>query len=283
MVELFRQSENKTLTFFRQVYNTMAVLSTDPIKKFYSEIIEQGTQNRDRIDVVVPLGFAVLNFFTGVFPLVYHQIVHPSLRDYSDEYKRCLRQTISEINPFGEVPKELSEDIGKTMKAVKVFLDALEIGTDVLNQTDSLFDSNANDKCHTELLRMSSCPKCQGLKAKPCSGYCLNVLRGCLTQFSTQLDLPWSAYVDSLQKLVVGNEEDIRSSSSHLIDDLENLIRTLDTKISTGIMEAMTNGKQLEEKVSWILLNYFHFIALFRRRRFRLFLFLLRFRFYVGK
>lgn len=252
MVELIKRSENTTLTLFHQVYHTMAVLSTEPIKKLYSDIIYQGTQNRERIDVTLPLEIAVLNFFTDLFPLVYHHTVNPRLRDYSEEYKRCLRETILEIKPFGEVPKELGEKIGKTMKAVKVFLDALQVGADVLNQTDALFDSNTNDKCHTELLRMSFCPKCKTLTAKPCIGYCLNVFRGCLTKFSTQLDLPWSGYVDSLKQLVVGNDNDAKSYS-HLIDDLEEIVKSLDTKISAGIMNAMLNGKHLEEKVGQFL------------------------------
>ncbi|KAK6644557.1 hypothetical protein RUM43_000824 [Polyplax serrata] len=228
----------------------MAVLSTKPIHKLYADIIYQGTQNRERTDVTLPLEIAVLNFFTDLFPLVYHHTVNPTLRDYSDEYKRCLKETILEIKPFGDVPKELGEKIGKTMKAVKVFLDALQVGAEVLSQTDSLFDSNTNDKCHTELLRMSFCPKCKSITAKPCIGYCLNVFRGCLTKFSTQLDLPWSGYVDSLKQLVIGNNGGDSRSYSHLIDDMEDIVRSLDTKISIGIMNAMLNGKQLEEKYS---------------------------------
>lgn len=250
MVDLIKRSENTTLILFHQVYKTMAILSTEPIHKLYEDIIFQGTQNRERTDVTLPLEIAVLNFFTNLFPLVYHHTVNPTLRDYSEKYKRCLRETILEIKPFGDIPKELGEKIGKALKAVKVFLDALQVGADVLNQTDSLFDSNTNDKCHTELLRMSFCPKCKNILAKPCIGYCLNVFRGCLTKFSTQLDLPWSGYVDSLKQLVMGNNNGDDKLYTHLISDMENIVRSLDTKISEGIMNAMLNGKHLEEKVS---------------------------------
>ncbi|KAL0281403.1 UNVERIFIED_CONTAM: hypothetical protein PYX00_002400 [Menopon gallinae] len=249
MTEMILHSENKTLTIFRQAFDTMAVLATEPIHKLYSHIIHLGTENRDRIDVTLRLENAVHNFFRDLFPLVYHRNVNPNLRDYSNDYKRCLRGTISEIKPFGHVPKELGEKLGKTMKAVKVFLDALEVGMDVLNQTVSLFESNNNDRCHVELYRMYICPKCNGVKAKPCNGYCLNVLRGCLTQFSSQLDLPWSGYVESLGQLVRGNEEETRSPYSHLIDDVEDIVRSLDTEISRGILIAMQDGKSLEEKV----------------------------------
>ncbi|XP_021928837.1 glypican-5 [Zootermopsis nevadensis] len=280
VAELARQSENKTMTLFSQVYQRMAILAREPIASLYSDLI--GYLNADKesghdrepdaeqpsavatsspsvtlVTADLNLEESVTSFFTSLFPLVYHHAVNPHLRDFSNDYKSCLRATMSEIQPFGDVPRQAAQGISKTMEATRVLLQALNLGAEVLNNTDTLLMTDSIDargaqwsECHTALLRMSYCPMCQGLTRpglKPCSGYCLNVLRGCLTQHASELDLPWNGFVEATERLVVAVRG--HDPAPTVVLNVEEVIRSLDTRISEAIMYAMENGPSLERKV----------------------------------
>jgi dally-like protein len=284
VAELARQSENKTVVLFNQVYQRMAILAREPIASLYSDLLsylnadKESSHDRDvskdamsSATTVMPsvtlvtadlnLEESVTTFFASLFPLVYHHAVNPHLRDFSSDYKSCLRATISEIQPFGDVPRQVAQGISKTMEATRVLLQALNLGAEVLNNTDTLLMTDSIDvsgaqwsECHTALLRMSYCPMCQGLTRpglKPCSGYCLNVLRGCLTQHASELDLPWNGFVEATERLVVAVRGHDADSAVAL--NVEEVIRSLDTRISEAIMYAMENGPSLERKVGPVL------------------------------
>lgn len=52
-------------------------------------------------------------------------------------------------------------------------------------------------------MRLSFCPLCRGTPAlKPCSGFCLNVMKGCLAS-TTEMDSEWERY---LGEMVGGGE-----------------------------------------------------------------------------
>ena len=284
---LARQSENKTLALFSQVYQRMAILAREPIATLYADLIgylnvikENGDGDKDAATsstaTIMPsitlvtadlnLEESVTTYFASLFPLVYHHAVNPHFRDFSTDYKSCLRATISEIQPFGDVPRQLAHSVAKTMEATRVLLQALNLGAEVLNSTDTLLMTDSIDtagasgsqwsQCHTALLRMSYCPTCQGLTrhVKPCSGYCLNVLRGCLTQHASELDLPWNGFVEATERLVVAVKG--HDSTPGIVLNVEEVIRNLDTRISEAIMYAMENGPNLEKKVSLDLILF---------------------------
>lgn len=128
---------------------------------------------------------------------------------------------------------------------------ALSIGVEVLNATDALLaeeNSKTNTGCHDALLKMTHCPKCMGLSgsAKPCSGYCLNVLRGCLTKYVAELDSPWNGYVEGVERLVNA----VKQHNNEAGVNADAVLRGLDTRISEAIMYAMGKEKEIENRVS---------------------------------
>jgi dally-like protein len=251
--DLSRQSENKTLLLFTQVYKGMAVLSRDPIKTLYSDIRNYILVNTTQAEIStgIDIKASVSQFFTDFFPLVYHHILHINgSQDFAPDYKVCLKKTTETILPFGEIPKQVSQSLSKSLEATRLLLQAFTIGTEVLNTTGRLLvdeGGKSNAECHEALLKMTYCPKCQGLvkHAKPCSGYCLNVLRGCLTKYVAELDSPWNGYVEGIESLINAmkkNKEDAGVNA-------DAAIRSLDTKISESIMRAMQKGKDIDAKV----------------------------------
>lgn len=238
----------------------MSILSRDPIKQLYSDIkkylqiseTDAVTFATSNLDIKI----SVNKFFTDLFPLVYHHAINTHQSDFSFEYKLCLKRTINELQPFGDIPRQIAQSAFKSLEATRVLLQAFAVGVEILNATDTLLieenlgnagksENGEENSCHQALLKMTYCPKCRGLisHTKPCSGYCLNVLRGCLTQHVTELDSPWNDYVEAIERLVIAVKQ-------HNVGvNVDTVIRSLDGKISNAIMYAMENGPSLEKKV----------------------------------
>ena len=59
--------------------------------------------------------------------------------------------------------------------------------------------------CLRAVTRMSWCPYCRGFThLKPCSNYCLNVMKGCLA-YHYELNDAWNAYIGEDQLLFLGH------------------------------------------------------------------------------
>jgi len=70
--------------------------------------------------------------------------------------------------------------------------------------------------------------------------------RGCLTEPASELDLAWSGYVETVERLVAA----VSSNTDHHGLNVRFAVRELDSRISDAIMHAMEDGPRLEEKVS---------------------------------
>lgn len=252
---LAKQSEVKTMTLFDQVYKSMAVQSKPSIRALYQAMIDYVSPNNTPDSLQQPLTRELLHerfleFFSRLFPVAYHHAVNPGKDDFSDKFKSCLYETMEEIQPFGDVPKQISRVVGKSLEATRVLIQALTLGKTVLDRTDSaLFSGNSpqQEACYNALLRMTYCPRCYGIEptVRPCAGFCTNVMRGCLTESASELDLAWSGYVETVERLVVA----VDGRNDPLGLNAERAVRQLDTRISDAIMQAMGNSRALEEKV----------------------------------
>ncbi|XP_056634680.1 division abnormally delayed protein isoform X1 [Diorhabda sublineata] len=251
--ELARQSENKTLLLFQQVYRGMASLSRAPITQLYKDI-----RNYIWINTTEPKAVfnpediinSVNDFFTELFPLAYHHSADISGKDFTPRYKECVKKSMESVSPFAEIPKQIGSALSKSLEATRLLLQAFRIGSEVLNTTDTLLideHGGENSECHDALLKMTYCPRCLGLlkHTKPCSGYCLNVLRGCITKYVAELDLPWNGFVEGVESLVNA----MKRSGTDADVNVNAVIKNLDNKISTAIMKYMEKGKDIDVKV----------------------------------
>jgi dally len=73
------------------------------------------------------------------------------------------------------------------------------------------------------------------------TGEFISIFRGCLTQFLGGLDADWASFSESVERLITL----VRSK-----DGIESVVKNLDGRLSEAIMHAMTNGPELEKKVS---------------------------------
>lgn len=197
----------------------------------------------------------VNRFFDSLFPLVYNHLINPGVTESSLEYSECIRMARRDVSPFGNIPQRVMGQMGRSLLPSRTFLQALNLGIEVINTTDHLYFSK---ECGRVLLRMEYCPHCQGLTlSKPCMGYCLNVMRGCLAHVA-ELNPHWHAYIRSLEEL---------SDAMHGTYDIEHVLLNFHLLVNDAVMQAHVDGQNLSARVSshsafpvWFLTTYIKFV-----------------------
>ncbi|XP_036145673.1 division abnormally delayed protein [Monomorium pharaonis] len=262
VIVLLRRSENKTMVMFDHVYRSMAVQSRSSIRALYQAMMDYVSPANTPDNLQQPLTRETLQerideFFTRLFPIAYHYAINPhqDRQDFTDKFKSCLYERIDDIQPFGDTPQNIFKKIGKSLEATRILVQALTLGKTVLERTDNVLfgignggsSSPQQEACYDALLRMTYCPKCKGIgkDVRPCRGFCTNVVRGCLTEPASELDLAWSGYVGTVEGLVSA----VSGKSDTLGLNVRIAVRELDSRISDAIMHAMEDGPRLEEKV----------------------------------
>lgn len=168
------------------------------------------------------------DFFDELFPHAYAWSIN--VGRLNDNYMQCLRRQRSAISPFGHGDNVLSANLQNSLKVTRALLQSLKLGTEVLNTTEHM---PLSSRCKQVLTTMRYCPYCQGIPyTRPCHGFCLNVMKGCLANFM-DLDIYWTEYVISVVDLIR------KSMSSDF--DLQQIMHSLDARINQAINYAVTN------------------------------------------
>ncbi|KFV56124.1 Glypican-5, partial [Gavia stellata] len=228
---LLRFAENRTSSLFETAYRPMAKEAAEPVKELFTDF------SLYILGAETTVESAVLRFFDSLFPLVYSRLINPGITDLSEDYTECLRLTRQDINPFGRYSKNMVTELSKSLWASRMLSQALSLGIEVINTTEH---AALTKECSKALVKMQYCPHCQGLTLiRPCVGYCLNVMRGCLASVS-ELDAQWREYISTLEYLT--NE----MAASH---DLEIALTGIRNSINEAILHAQLNGPQLSATV----------------------------------
>ncbi|XP_039412761.1 glypican-5-like isoform X3 [Corvus cornix cornix] len=228
---LLRFAENRTSSLFETAYRPMAKEAAEPVKELFTDI------SLYILGAETTVESAVLRFFDSLFPLVYSRLINPGITDLSEDYTECLRLTRQDINPFGHYSKNMVTELSKSLWASRMLSQALSLGIEVINTTEH---AALTKECSRALVKMQYCPHCQGLTLiRPCVGYCLNVMRGCLASVS-ELDAQWREFISTLEYLT--NE----MAASH---DLEIALSGIWNSINEAILHAQLNGPQLSATV----------------------------------
>lgn len=227
---------------FSQIYGDES--PNEPIEQFYSDIrryvtIDREASIRDTDEVVR----SVDNFFSALFPLAYQKKAPEHSGEFAANYRECLIEHFDAIEPFAAHPKTIARQLSSAIETSRRLFDALRVGASVLTQADHVI-VNDNRNCHVALLSMMSCAKCQGLRGnvKPCSGYCLNVMRGCLSRYVAELDSPWNGYVEGVENLLGMYK---RSSDA----SIDTVVKNLHSQISEAVMHFLNKIIDIDHKV----------------------------------
>ncbi|XP_054708759.1 glypican-5-like [Uloborus diversus] len=230
-LQMVQIAENSTNALFVDVYKSLESQARVHLGQLFADMLAY-LSGQD-----VDLEERVNSFFDSLFPLAYQHAINANPKDFSNNYKECLRNAQMEIQPFGDLPDKISTQITRSFEAARTFLDALQLGVEVINSTEHM---DFGPDCRKALVRLTYCPQCQGiLNAKPCAGMCLNIIRGCLASVS-ELDSSWSEYISALERLTSGMVG---------IYNIEQVLRSLDTKISETVMFVSENSVEVTKRV----------------------------------
>ncbi|XP_073530561.1 glypican-5-like isoform X2 [Phyllobates terribilis] len=222
---------NNTLSLFDSKYRSMTQDVHESVKELFTDL------SLNIMGADMPLEDAFSRFWDALFPFVYNHLINPGVVSLSGEYLDCLRLTRQDINPFGNYSNEMLEHLSKSLWASRMMKQALSMAEQVINSTQH---AGLTRECTRSLVRMQYCPHCQGLTLiRPCVGYCLNVMRGCLASLAS-LDGPWREFINLLEHLVD------QMSGSH---DLEQSLLGIRDVVNQSIHYAESQGLYLSRMV----------------------------------
>ncbi|XP_050537638.1 division abnormally delayed protein [Daktulosphaira vitifoliae] len=251
MTQMIRKSKSKTIRVLADVYVTIAGPATDPLDMFHDRLSRYVHEDPETVPGA-SLEEAVSKLFTDLFPVVYRTVAVASEKQdkaaqFDEDYVQCLTGKALDVKPFGEVPTTLAKDISRTFTATNVLVHALRYGSQLVNEehAKSWLGYGNRDQCIAALTKMRQCSWCAAKEAKPCHGLCINVVRGCLARETAHLDAPWTGFYEAIDRLVSA----INNGQSSVC--LEDLLRSLHSRISEAIMYAMDHASEIQNNVKF--------------------------------
>ncbi|XP_056420532.1 glypican-5-like isoform X3 [Hyla sarda] len=228
---LIDMATNNTLSLFDSKYRSMSQDVRESVKELFTDL------SLNIMGADLPLEDAFSRFWDALFPLVYNHLINPGVASLSEEYLDCLRLTRQDINPFGNYSNEMLVHLSKSLWASRMMKQAFSMAEQVINTTEH---AGLTRECTRGLVKMQYCPHCQGLTLiRPCVGYCLNVMRGCLASLAS-LDGPWRDFINLLEHLAD------QMTGSH---DLEQSLLGIRDVVNQSIHYAESQGPYLSRMV----------------------------------
>ncbi|NXP34126.1 GPC3 protein, partial [Leiothrix lutea] len=227
-----RHARNFTNSMFRTYYQSMGPKALKFVGELFTDI------SLYILGSDISVNNMINEFFDSLFPLVYSHLINPSFPDPSVEMTECLRAARRDLKVFGNYPKMMMTQVSKSLQATRVFLQALNLGIEVINTTDHLKFSK---DCGRALLKMWYCSYCQGLLlTMPCASYCGVVMQGCLAGVLEIHNL-WKEYIGALEGLTRG---------MHGIYDMEHVLLSLFSVVRDAIVHVQKNEGKLSTAIS---------------------------------
>ncbi|XP_063046101.1 glypican-3 [Engraulis encrasicolus] len=193
-------------------------------------------------------------FSSRLFPLAYRRLLGGgatavaggSSSSSALVTEECLREAWTKGpggGVFGSYPKLLMTRLSRSLLATRVFLQALNLGIEVINTTQHL---RAGRECGRTLLRLWYCPHCQGLldagSARLCPALCLGAMQGCLGG-AAEVQPHWRSFVDGLGRLVEGMRGE---------QDVEAVALGIPALVRSALRHALANKNRIATVVSGV-------------------------------
>lgn len=153
-----------------------------------------------------------------------------------NRYLGCVSEHMKQLKPFGDIPEKLTGQIKRSFVATRTLEQALASAADVAKNMANLHSSA---DCTAALTKMRQCGACRGFVEKPCSNYCVNVMRGCLSHF-LELDIEWDNFVQSMDRII-----------ERLLGpfNIVMVVEPINIKISEAIMNFQETGTAISQQI----------------------------------
>lgn len=227
--ELLSASKLNFHRLFRKTYGIIYIKNSDVFTDFFKDL--EDYYEKGDLDLEVALN----HFFTALYQRMF--TVFNAQYKFDSRYLTCVSQTMRTLQPFGDVPEKLSQQLRQSFVATRTFNQALSGGKKILNRIVKI---QPKDRCVIALTKMSSCPACEGYpEIRPCGDYCADVMRGCLANH-VEFGDTWDKYLDNLRELADRMKGPF---------DIEEVVDPIGVKISDAIMNFQRSGYEVSERV----------------------------------
>lgn len=224
---VIRHGRNSTLAIQKLEFPSLGSGAHNAIWQFFMDMSLYILGSDTTVDNMVNVLFGKL------FPLTYRHLLGGSASS-----EECVRGAWKDSGAFGPYPKQMMTRLSRSLLATRVFLQALNLGIEVVNTTDHLRPSR---DCSRALLRLWYCPHCQGMLEPPaCRGLCQAVMQGCLGG-AAEVQPHWSSYIDGLGKLAGGMRGE---------QDMEAVVLRLPSMIKLALKHAVSIRSRISTLVS---------------------------------
>ncbi|KAJ0032611.1 hypothetical protein NQD34_002692 [Periophthalmus magnuspinnatus] len=237
-------TSNLTSTLFDSAYSTLSSDCRPLVSQLFNDIKQHLSG-----DATVSLDKTVIRFYDDLFPLVYRRLLNPGFGPKSfhsspslhSNHDDCLRMTRQDVSPFGPYPRLLISGLSRALGVGHALSRLLKLAGEVVNATEKTALSR---ECGLSLVKMQYCSHCRGLTLiRPCTGLCVNVMRGCLVGVS-ELGGPWSSLVVLLQRLA----STLATSSNQ--NSMELALLAIRNHVNDAILHAQLHGPHITSTVS---------------------------------
>jgi len=226
---LLNKAQREFHEMFTRTYGVMYQKNADVFQEYFQDLkiyYDKGTLNP---------ADSTSSFFNTLYQKMFK--VLNAQYTFDGLYLSCVSENMDQLRPFGDVPRKLASAVKRSLVAARALVRALRTGHEIANQMTKVEPSK---ECLSAVQKMSSCPACQGLpEVKPCNGYCINIMKGCMA-YHYEIDELWNKYIESLMSL-----------SERLVGpfNVEMTIEPISIKISDAIMNFQESGFQVTQKV----------------------------------
>ncbi|XP_075944513.1 glypican-5-like [Anarhichas minor] len=236
-------TSNLTSTLFDSAYSALASDCRPLVFQLFSDIKRHVSGNSNST-----LDNTVRRFYNDLFPLVYRRLLNPGIghmspKSYSspsNNHDDCLRMTRQDVSPFGPHPRLLVSSLTRALGAGRALSRLLRLAGEVVNATEK---ATLSRECGRGLVRMQYCSHCRGMTMiRPCTGLCINIMRGCLVGVS-ELGAPWGSLVVLLQRLAAT----LATSSNH--NSMELALLAVRNHVNDAILHAQLHGPHITATV----------------------------------
>ncbi|XP_060754417.1 glypican-5a isoform X2 [Neoarius graeffei] len=223
--------QDHTFSHLKVLHGDLALRASSPLTELFTDV------GLFVLGAELNLEEAAHRFFDALFPLLYDQLEEPGMPSLDPFYQECVRSFGHHAAVYGNAPTRLALLVSDASLVERMFLQSMHLAVEVINTTDHAQPSR---ECRRALMRMHYCPLCQALTdSKPCMGYCLNVLRGCLASLA-EVDAYWQEFVRSLEEL---------AARMHDGNELEHVLASVPLLITDAVAYTSRNAARLASQV----------------------------------
>ncbi|KAI4897294.1 hypothetical protein NFI96_024654, partial [Prochilodus magdalenae] len=227
---VLRLGRNSTLAMLKEEFPALGGASSGAVNQLFLDMSLYILGSDANVDDMVT------SFFSRLFPLAYRRLLGNGAAPGASE--DCLKGAWREGSAFGSYPKLMMTRLSRSLPATRIFLQALNLGIEVVNTTQHL---RAGRDCGRALLRLWYCPHCQGLlEARPCKALCLTTMGACLGG-AAEVQPHWRSYVEGLGTL---------DSAMRGEQDMEAVVLRLHVIIKLALKHAVGAKSKVNTQVS---------------------------------